>query len=912
MMNERQPLLIHHSSFRIHHLFSACFLFFLIFALFLTAIDTTAQTNSMAKTVLPASGLVLERRSQAGSFYNVVGRKSALLGYEHRAAEAWVYPLKVLDDFELGFRIEGYNREYRANDLLVKITVTPEATILTYSHAAFTVRQIMFAPVNEAGIVILLDVDSVLPMTISAQFKSKMRLMWLAGSMTPDTSFEETGRRYYLSEETGKFVGVIGSPFARDVSLMPYQEEPQDVPARFLIETTPENLRKNFVPIVIAASTNGRTEAKVTYEKLLNSFPELYARNVEHYAALEKNFVQLRTPDEKLNHAFAWAKVGVDKGVAVNPFLGTGLLAGFRTSGDSERPGFAWFFGRDAMWTVLATNSYGDFQTSKTALEFLRKYQRADGKIPHEISQSATFVEWFKSFPYAWASADATPLYIIGCADYYRASGDADFLKASWESLVKAYHFILTTDADKNNLVENTKFGHGWVEGGDLYPPHEEIYQQAVWFAAAKDMSELAQAMNDAALAKEAADYAEKTRAATEQTFWLADKNFYAYSTKLPTEKPLEAEKGVNRKIRQERLNELAKAKIYDEDTVLPAVPMWFKMLDAEKSQKSLDHIGSAKISTDWGARILANDSRLYDPLSYHNGSVWGLFTGWASVAAYNYGRPHIGFQNLYANAQLKFDGNALGYITELLSGDFNAPFGRSSHHQIWSEAMIISPVLRGMFGIEILQNESGGKTLRFAPVLPADWSETEIKNISFESAKFAWRASRAKGKLTVNIAANGKSSLQKISVAPAFPLNAKIRNVSINNKPAQFNLLKIGDVQRAEVVLDNFNGNSIVVFDYDEGTEIFYTPAPLLPAQRNQDLKIVRASADDANLHLVVEGLGGETYTFGVRSGLRLGAAENVKIEQNGDLFGKISVKFDFTNNVFTRREIKIPLTNK
>ena len=46
------------------------------------------------------------------------------------------------------------------------------------------------------------------------------------------------------------------------------------------------------------------------------------------------------------------------------------------------------------------------------------------------------------------------------------------------------------------------------------------------------------------------------------------------------------------------------------------------------------------------------------------------------------YGRPHVGYQALTANAFLTF-GGALGYVTELLSGDFNTAFGRSSHHQV-------------------------------------------------------------------------------------------------------------------------------------------------------------------------------------------------------------------------------------
>jgi glycogen debranching enzyme len=74
-------------------------------------------------------------------------------------------------------------------------------------------------------------------------------------------------------------------------------------------------------------------------------------------------------------------------------------------------------------------------------------------------------------------------------------------------------------------------------------------------------------------------------------------------------------------------------------------------------------------MATDWGTRIISNQSKLYDPLSYHYGSVWPLFTGWASMGAYAYGRPHVGYQALMANALLTYT-SSLGYVTELLSGD--------------------------------------------------------------------------------------------------------------------------------------------------------------------------------------------------------------------------------------------------
>ena len=164
------------------------------------------------KFTLRKSGLELERRTQAGTFFDVVGHKSAVFGYEHRALESWVYPLKLLDDFELSFRIEGYPLEFRAADLAVQINARPEATTFTYSHAAFTVRQIIFAPVDEPGIIMLLDVKSTLPMSVTVSFRPRLKLAWPAGLMTGNLEWNKKEHVYYITEESKRFVGVIGSP----------------------------------------------------------------------------------------------------------------------------------------------------------------------------------------------------------------------------------------------------------------------------------------------------------------------------------------------------------------------------------------------------------------------------------------------------------------------------------------------------------------------------------------------------------------------------------------------------------------------------------------------------------------------------------------------------------------------------
>ena len=135
-----------------------------------------------------------------------------------------------------------------------------------------------------------------------------------------------------------------------------------------------------------------------------------------------------------------------------------------------------------------------------------------------------------------------------------------------------------------------------------------------------------------------------------------------------------------------------------DEPSVLATVPMWFGLLDDDKAGAMIAELAEPEHQADWGMRIISSSAAKYSAGGYHFGSVWPLFTGWASVGEYRYHRALPGFTNLMANSQLALDGS-LGHVTEVLSGDYYQPLSTSSPHQIWSAAMVISPLLRGLFG---------------------------------------------------------------------------------------------------------------------------------------------------------------------------------------------------------------------
>jgi hypothetical protein len=340
-------------------------------------------------------------------------------------------------------------------------------------------------------------------------------------------------------------------------------------------------------------------------------------------------------------------------------------------------------------------------------------------------------------------------------------------------------------------------------------------------------------------------------------------------------------------------------------------------MMD-ERAQSEIDHLGSGRMATDWGARIISGESKLYDPLSYHYGSVWPLFTGWASMGAYRYGRPHVGYQALMANALLSYTG-ALGYVTELLSGDFNAPFGRSSHHQVWSEAMVITPALRGLLGIEV---GAGGRELRFAPQLPANWDRVEVRGVAAGDARYDLKLVRAAGRLTVTItqrravaaaeAATPSALSQEVErffVAPAFPLDVRLRKVTVQGRETKFELESEGDVQRAVVGIEAYGPTVEMVFAYTEGTDVYIVPESLAPGAQSTGLRILRSRAEPEALHLLLEGLGGRSYVVLARTPHKLGQTGGVTVQADGSSDQRLTVAFDGPPDVYVRRELTIPI---
>src|SRR3954470_1697439 len=154
----------------------------------------------------------LSRPVRTWEFMPAVGQRAALLGHESGTVEAWVYPMKLFRDFSLVFHVG--DRQIPAASLVRTIEVRPEAVTLIYSGDTFSVRETFFAPRDEAGAVIALDVTAFQGIEIEARFRRDFQLMWPAGLGGTYANWEEKLHAFTFGEEQKKWFGMVGSPSA--------------------------------------------------------------------------------------------------------------------------------------------------------------------------------------------------------------------------------------------------------------------------------------------------------------------------------------------------------------------------------------------------------------------------------------------------------------------------------------------------------------------------------------------------------------------------------------------------------------------------------------------------------------------------------------------------------------------------
>ncbi len=850
------------------------------------AIPAAAIAQTIAPFDLGRSPIALSGDARAGQFVSAVGRRSIAMGTEDGGFEVWSWPYKWMHDFRLSFRVPKYTQPIAGRDVARSVIVRPEGVTITYAYETFTVKQTVFTPLDLPAVVMLLEVDAIRPMEIVASFTPDLHLAWPASLGGQYLVWRPDAKAFLFSESRRTVSAFLGSPAVTQAS---------DVPAHQLTAAPPQftigvgnaseryteprlgeppggnvNIHAGFIPIVLAGGEMPRDSALALYNRLLEPgvIEREWKKRVAHADSIRTRQVSVVTGDADVDLAVEWAKVNLDESMVCNPDLGCGLVAGYGLSGAaSDRPGFGWFFGGDASINSFAMSAVGQHDLVRDgALKFFARYQRADGKITHEISQGAGKVDWFGAYPYAFYHGDTTPFWILAFGEYWKQTADTTTVRALWPNVRKAYEWSRKCDTDNDGLMENTCAGAGALEVGDLQVGIvSDVYLSGVWIASLERFARMADAMGEPQLATEARAERVKALATLEARLWIPSKGQYAFAV---------LEQGV--------INETM--------TAWPATAMAFDVFDKANGRLMAERMARSDLMTDWGARPLSTTSPLFDPLHYNNGAVWPFVTGWVATAQFRYGNPHAGWQALRAIANTTFD-ESRGRNPEVISGRVYKPLDTAVPQQFFATSMILTPLLRGMMGLEV---DAPAGTLTVAPWVPLGTDRVGVDNLTVGSDR-----------LSVFVHARPHSDQVVLVVTPAEGTRLT-RALRVRFAPT-------GATPVEGVLATTPQAALRLIVTLPRAWDVALVPEKARIGERSHSPRVVAARAEGDEFHVVVEGLAGTTVHGFVKApasvaGIASGAGDvTVSNGSAGDVAAVDSARKRF--EVYGGRPVNIPM---
>jgi len=811
---------------------------------------------------LGTSPLELRGPARPGTYVAAAGRKAIAMGTEDGRFELWSWPYKWLHDFQLAFRVPKYTAPIAGRDVARWVSVRPEGVTIEYAYETFTVRQTVFPALDQPAVLMLLEVDAIRPMEIVATFAPDIHLAWPASLGGQYLAWNAAARAFLFSESRRTVNAFLGSPAVTKAS---------DVPAHMLSAQLPQlvigvgnpgqqyteprlgeppggnvNIHEGFIPVVLAGGEMPRDSARALYERLLapGAARREWERRVAHFDSLRQHTTRIHTPDTLLNRAVEWAKVNLDESMVCNPDLGCGLVAGYGLSGGaSDRPGFGWFFGGDA-----AINSFGMTGVGQHALvrdgvfRFFARYQRADGKITHEISQSAGKIDWFGKYPYPFYHGDTTPFWVLAFGEYWKQTADTSLVRELWPNLRKAFEWSRAADSDGDGLMENPIAGAGALEVGDLQAGIvSDVYLSGVWVAALERFARMAEAMREPALATEARRIHQRALATLEQMLWMPGVGQYAFAI-------------------------LEGRKVNENLTAWPATAMAFDTFDPVRGAAMAARLASNEILTDWGARPLSARSTLFDPLHYNNGAVWPFVTGWVALAQYRYHNAHAGRLALDAIVRTGFD-EALGRNPEVISGRVYKPLDTAVPHQFFATSMVLTPLVRGLLGIEV---DAPAGVVRVAPHLPPDWGSVRVEGLRVGAASLTMELLRRDDGVTLTVRREGieKGPPVRIAFAPALPLGAAAVTARVDGAaPAPVQAVGRPGALVAEVAAVPLGEVVQLAVGWDGGWQLQPPRHAARVGDRSRGLRVLSERLEGGRYRVRVEGRAGERYAVRVRA---------------------------------------------